>query len=74
MHMKRKSSFPYMYTGCSGNNRVCTQVVVGTIMYVHGLLNRQKCTSVQVFWAGADMYKLTSKVVQVTSIGHTGVL
>jgi hypothetical protein len=27
-------SFLYMYAGCSGNNHICTWVVMGTIAYV----------------------------------------
>jgi len=27
----------HMYAGCSGHNRICMQVVVGTVAYVHEL-------------------------------------
>jgi len=30
------TGFQYMYMGCSGNNRVCTHVVVGIATYVRG--------------------------------------
>jgi hypothetical protein len=36
-HMCEGTSCSYMYVGCSGFNRVCTHVAVGTIVYVCGL-------------------------------------
>jgi hypothetical protein len=42
-----------MYVGCSGNNRVCMWVVVGTI----------RCTSMyNLFWVGTGPYRLTGDV------------
>jgi hypothetical protein len=32
-----RTSFLYLYVGCSGRNHVCTQVAVGTITYVRRL-------------------------------------